>query len=320
MKKIFITSCGAYLPQKIVSNDDLTKIIDTSDEWIVSRTGIKNRHIANKQESTSYMAIQAAKEAISQHLEIADKIDAIIVATTTPDQMFPSTATKVHAALGLKNICAFDVQAVCSGFIYAASVATSMIKAGAATTVLVIGVDKMSKILNWKDRNTCILFGDGAGAVILTENAEKNNSGIIDFNLSADGNLGQILHTSGEINSAEPCGHVVMQGKEVFRHAVEKMSSSMELLLTSNKISINNIDWIIPHQANIRIINAIAAKMNIPIEKIVRTLRNQANTSAATIPLALYSQFKHGQLKRGDLIMLAAAGGGFTWGSMLLRW
>ena len=320
MKKVFITSCGAYLPQKTVSNDDLVKIVDTSDEWIFTRTGIKSRHIANDEESTSYMATQAAKEAISQQPGIADKIDAIIVATTTPDQIFPSTATKVQAALGLKNICAFDIQAVCSGFLYAVSVANCMIQAGAASNVLVIGADKMSKIIDWKDRATCVLFGDGAGAVILTENTQSDNSGIIASNISADGNLGQILYTNGEISSKEPCGHIVMHGKEVFRHAVEKMSSSMQYLLTANEISINDINWIIPHQANIRIINAIASKMNVPIEKIVITLQNQANTSAATIPLALHNQFKQGKLKKGDLIMLTAAGGGFTWGSILLRW
>ena len=319
-RKSFILSCGSYLPKKIVSNDDLAKTVETSHEWIVERTGIESRHIANDEESTTFMATQAAKQAISRNPEIAEKIDAIIVATTTPDQLFPSTATKVQAELGLKNSCAFDIQAVCAGFLYAISVADSMIKSGLASTILVIGADKMSKIVDWTDRGTCILFGDGAGAVILTTNTQSNNSGILEAKLSADGKLGNILYTDGEVCSTKPSGHIIMNGREVFKHAVEKMSSSMEQVLTSQNMQVEDLDWVIPHQANTRIISAIAKKLNVPTEKIVITLQNQANTSAATIPLALNYHYNQGKLKRGDLIMLTAAGGGFTWGSMLLRW
>jgi 3-oxoacyl-[acyl-carrier-protein] synthase-3 len=319
-KKSFILSCGSYLPKKILSNNEIAKTVETSHEWIVERTGIENRHIANDDETTSFMAIEAAKQAIARNPEVADKIDTVIVATTTPDQIFPATATKVQAALGLKKSCAFDIQAVCSGFLYALSVADSMIKSGLSSTILVIGADKMSKIVDWNDRGTCILFGDGAGAVILTSNSQQNNSGIIAAKLSADGDLGNILYTDGEVCSTKPSGHIVMNGREVFKHAVEKMSSSMEQVLASQNMTAENLDWVIPHQANSRIISAIGKKLNLPAEKIVITLQNQANTSAATIPLALNYHYNQGKLSRGDLIMLTAAGGGFTWGSMLLRW
>ena len=319
-KKSFILSCGSYLPKKTLSNDDLAKTVKTSHEWIVERTGIENRHIANEEETTTFMASQAAKQAISRNPEIADKIDTIIVATTTPDQIFPATAPKVQAALGLKSLCAFDIQAVCSGFLYAISVADSMIKSGSASTILVIGADKMSKIVDWNDRGTCILFGDGAGAVILTTNTQSNNSGIIESRLLADGNLENILYTDSEVCSTKTAGHIIMNGREVFKNAVEKISSSMEEVLASQNMQVEDLDWVIPHQANARIISAIAKKLNVPTEKIVITLQDQANTSAATIPLALNYHYNQGKLKRGDLIMLTAAGGGFTWGSMLLRW
>ncbi len=319
-QKSFILSCGSYLPKKTLSNNDLAKTVETSHEWIVERTGIENRHIANEEETTTFMATQAAKQAISRNPEIADKIDTIIVATTTPDQIFPATAPKVQAALGLKNLCAFDIQAVCSGFLYAISVADSMIKSGLSSTILVIGADKMSKIVDWNDRSTCILFGDGAGAIILTTNTQLNNSGIIETELSADGKLGNILYTDRKSCATKTYEHIIMNGREVFKHAVEKMSSSMEKLLISQNLKAEDLDWVIPHQANTRIISAIAKKLNVPTEKIVITLQNQANTSAATIPLALNHHYNQGKLKRGDLIMLTAAGGGFTWGSMLLRW
>ena len=311
MRKSYILSCGSYLPKKIVSNEELSKTIDTSDEWIFTRTGIKNRHIADAEETTSFMATEAAKQAISRVPEIASQIDAVICATTTPDQIFPSTATKIQSALGLAKGCAFDLQAVCSGFLYGLTLADSLIKSGQVTTALVIGAEKMSSIVNWQDRGTCVLFGDGAGAVIVSK-TENSQSLIIDSHLCADGDLGCILYTDDS--------GIVMNGREVFRHGIEKMSSEMESLLTAHNLTSADIDWVIPHQANLRMITAIAERLQVPMEKIVVSLQNQANTSAATIPLALCQHFNDGKLKRGDLILMAAAGGGFTWGATLLRW
>lgn len=313
----YILSCGSYLPKNVTTNEDLSKIVDTNDEWIFTRTGIKSRHIASDDETTSYMATEAARKAIAQYPEIKDEIDAIIVATTSPDQVFPSTAAKVQANLDLKSGCAFDIQAVCSGFLYALSLADSMVKSGQARVVLVIGAETMSKMVDWNDRTTCVLFGDGAGAVLVAKNESEDNSGIIASKLCADGKLGDILYTKAGDRTSN-C--IVMEGKEVFRHGVEKMSSSMASLLAENNLTVNDVNWVIPHQANIRMISAIANKLDIPMEKIVVTLETQANTSAATIPLALDYHYRLGKLKRGDLIAMAAAGGGFTWGAMLLRW
>lgn len=330
MNKSHIVASGSYLPQKILTNEDLSKIVDTSDEWITSRTGIKQRHIAAENETTSQMASAAAKNAINKSGINKSDIDLIIVATTTPDKTFPSTATIVQAELGILHAAAFDVQAVCSGFLYSMSIANSMIESGNFKKALVIGADKMSSILNWEDRNTCVLFGDGAGAVILSaavndvdDNSDRDNkarldSGIIDSEIASDGTLGEILYSSGGVSTTNNSGHLVMQGKEVFRHAVEKMSSAVANLMQKNNLSIDDIDWLIPHQANIRIINYMATKMSMPEEKIISTVSNHANTSAASIPLAL--DYACAKFKKGDTIMLSAAGAGFTWGALLLKW
>lgn len=311
--KPYINAVGSYLPKKILTNDDLALKLETSDEWIYSRTGIKQRHIAEGLETTSYMATQAALSALQSNPALKEEIDAIIVATTSPEQVFPSVAAKVQAGLNINPICAFDVQAVCSGFLYAMTIASSMIISGAARNVLVIGAESMSKIVNWEDRGTCVLFGDGAGAVILSRNDVLENSGIIEANVCAQGALADILYTNKD-------NHVVMNGREVFRHGVEKMTNSLVSLLGKHHLSADNLDWVVPHQANIRMITAIAEKSGVPLEKFVITLDQQANTSAATIPLALDHLYRSGKLKRGDLIAMAAAGGGFTWGALLIRW
>lgn len=314
----FIASTGSYLPDNIVTNDDLSKTIDTSDEWIFTRTGIKTRHIASGDECTSHMAVKAAKNAIKKANFNINDIDLIIVATTTPDRTFPSTATMVQGLLGIKKGAAFDVQAVCSGFIYAMAVADSLLKSGAFNHALVIGAEKMSALLDWKDRNTCVLFGDAAGAVIISKGKDSSTDrGIIDFKLASDGSLSDILYTTGGVCHGQKSGHVVMNGKEVFKKAVESMSSAMVELLHKNNLTADDIQFFIPHQANIRIINFIANKLNISEDKFVITMDKHANTSAASIPVAL--DYASDKIKSGDNIMLAAAGGGFTWGAMLLR-
>ncbi|NRA73257.1 MAG: ketoacyl-ACP synthase III [Rickettsiales bacterium] len=312
-----IIATGSYLPKKVVTNDDFTKTLDTSDEWIFSRTGIKSRHIASDTETTSVMATNAAKKAIKNSKEInADSIDGIIVATTTPDLTFPSVAAKVQALLNIKKAFAFDVQAVCSGFLYALHVADSLLKTSTAENILVIGADKMSKILNWSDRSTCVLFGDGAGAVIISK--QNNQKGIVDFHIETDGNLEKILYTDGGVVSTQSSGHVVMKGREVFKHAVEKMIATSKTLLKRNNLTTSDIKWVIPHQANHRIMLSIIDKLHIPEEKLISTVKTHANTSAASIPIALDCCSK--QLKKGDLILFIAAGAGFTWGSTLIYW
>lgn len=318
MTKSVITSTGSYLPKKIITNTELSKTVDTSDEWISTRTGIKQRHISEEKETTSYMAAEAAKKAISNSGLSKNDIDLIIVATTTPDSTFPSTACKVQDAIGAGNAAAFDIQAVCSGFLYGLSVADSMIKSGAFKNILLIGADKMSSVVDWKDRSTCVLFGDGAGAFIISS-SDKGESGIISSKIQSDGSLGKILHTSGGTATTQTAGFVQMEGREVFKHAVQKMTSSMEELLKSHNMTHSDIDWIVPHQANIRIIELIAKKMDLPQDKIITTIDKHSNTSAASIPLAIDTA-GISKFKKGDKILLTAAGGGFTWGSILLVW
>jgi 3-oxoacyl-[acyl-carrier-protein] synthase-3 len=313
----YISGVGGYLPSKIVTNDDLSKFLDTSDEWIYSRTGMSQRHIAHENETTSDMSAQAAKIAI-QNAKIQPKdIDLIIVATTTPDKTFPSVAAITQAKLGIKDCAAFDIQAVCSGFIYALSVADGLIKTGNYNNALVIGADKMSSLLDWADRSTCVLFGDGAGAVILSKSSSKK-SGIVDSTIHADGSLEEILYTSGGVATNQKTGVVKMNGKEVYRHAIEKMSSSIIGIMKKHNIKNEDIDFVVPHQANIRIIQSIATKLGIAENKTIITVKNHSNTSAATIPLALFENYH--KFKRGNYIILTAAGGGFTWGSVLMRW
>ncbi|PPR35601.1 MAG: 3-oxoacyl-[acyl-carrier-protein] synthase 3 [Alphaproteobacteria bacterium MarineAlpha6_Bin4] len=314
-----ILGCGSYLPKKIVTNNDLSKKIDTSDEWIKTRTGIKQRYIASKNQLNSDLGFQAARKAIkNSKIKISD-IDLIIVATSTPDHTFPSTATKIQAKLGLKKGFAFDVQAACSGFIYAISIADNYISNKQAKNVLVIGSEIFSRILDWNDRSTCVLFGDGAGAIVLSDN-KKKNSGIISTELYSDGRFYDLLYVNGGVSSNQKSGHVKMKGKEVFRHAVEKLSNCIELSLKKNNLVKDQIDWIIPHQANKRIMDMTANKLGIPREKILITIDRYANTSSASIPLTLDYALSKKIIKRGQIVVLEAIGGGLTWGCSILKY
>ena len=313
-----IIGTGSYLPAHILSNEALSKQVDTNDEWIVSRTGIKQRHIVAEGEFTSDLASMAAKRAIEAAKIDVNKIDMIIVCTTTADRSFPSVAVMVQAKLGIKDIPAFDVQAVCAGFVYGLSIADNFIKTGSMKTILVIGAESMSKLVDWQDRNTCVLFGDGAGAVILQ--ADENHEGIIACQIKADGSQESILYTDGGISLNQSAGKIKMSGREVFKNAVEKMSQSILDLLAISNYSKEDLTWVIPHQANARILDAISTRLDVPAEKMVMTLDKQANTSAATIPLALDHHVKLGLIKANDLIMLTALGAGLTWGGCILRW
>lgn len=301
-----------------MTNADLEKIVDTSDEWITQRSGIKQRHIANETETTSYMATKAAQKALHDAGLTANDIDGIVVATTTPDQTFPSVAVKVQAALGVPTGIAFDVQAVCTGFIYALATADNFIKAGQLKRVLVIGAEKMSAVIDWKDRTTCVLFGDGAGAVIL-EAKDGEQGGILSTHLYADGNYKDILYTDGGVSTTGDSGHIVMHGREVFKHAVKLMAGAVNAALEANDLTSDKVDWLVPHQANARIIEATAKKLKLPMERVVMTVENHGNTSAASIPLAFDQAMKEGKIKAGESVLFEALGGGLTWGSALVR-
>ncbi|MDC3063961.1 ketoacyl-ACP synthase III [Alphaproteobacteria bacterium] len=321
---ILLTGIGSYLPKKIISNNDLTKFLDTSDEWIAKRTGIKYRHFVEDNELTSDMGTNAAKLAILDAGLKSTDIDLIIVATTTPDNTFPSTASKIQKNLGCKAV-SFDVQAVCAGFIYAISIGTSMLKDSHGSKCLIIGSDSMSKILDWKDRSTAVLFGDGAGAVILEKGIVKNKFidnnqwGILATKIFTDGEHYDLLSTDGGVSKNKSIGLLRMNGKEVFKHAVEKLSSSLLMCLEECNMNINDIDWFIPHQANQRIINAVSNKVKIPHDKIISTISTHGNTSAASIPLALNHAIKKGNINNGDILALQAIGGGLSWGSIILK-
>jgi len=322
LKKSLLVGCGSYLPQRIVTNDELSKTVDTSDEWITKRTGIKQRHIAAEGEITSDLAVNAARDALERaDMTIAD-IDLIIVATTTPDDTFPSTATKVQAKLGMDHGAAFDIQAVCAGFIYALATADNFIKTGQARAVLVIGAETFSRILDWEDRTTCVLFGDGAGAIVLrsAENAEiESDFGVMSTHLHSDGRHRDVLYVDGGPSSSQTVGHVRMAGQEVFRHAVSKLSGVIDEALAANGLDSSAVDWLIPHQANSRIIKSMAQKMKLPEEKVVSTIARHANTSAASVPLALTEAVVDGRVKNGDLVLFEAIGGGLVWGAGLVR-
>jgi 3-oxoacyl-[acyl-carrier-protein] synthase-3 len=322
VKKIInskIISCGSFLPENILTNTDLEKTVDTTDAWIFERTGIKQRHIADKKHLTSDISYFAALEAIKKSGLKASDIDMIIVATTTPDLTFPATATIVQSKLGIKNGFAFDVQAVCSGFIYALNIADNFIKVGQVKNVLVIGADILSRIVDWKDRNTCVLFGDGAGAVVVSATDEQN-TGILASELHSDGDYCNILNTTGGTSSTGNSGFITMMGKEVFKHAVEKMSKCVIDVLKKVDLDVKDIDLLIPHQANSRILLAVAKKIGLEEEKVIITLASQANTSAATIPLALDYAMQNGRIKKGDIVVMEALGGGLTWGGIVIRW
>jgi 3-oxoacyl-[acyl-carrier-protein] synthase III len=318
-----IAGCGAYLPQTILTNADLEKRVDTTDEWIVQRTGIRQRHISRDDEPSSMMAAMAAREAMKQGGFINSDIDGVIVATSTPDTTFPSVAIRVQAALELPAGPAMDVNAACSGFIYALTVADNMITTGQCKRMLVIGAEKMSSILDWKDRTTCVLFGDGAGAVILEADAgakgKSTDRGILSTHLYGDGRLKDILYTTGGTSTTGDAGFIVMEGREVFRHAVQFMADIVAEVLTRNQIKAEQIDWLVPHQANIRIIEATARKLDMSMDRVVVTVDHHGNTSAASIPLALCEAVKDGRVKKGSLILLEALGAGLTWGAALVR-
>lgn len=314
-----IIATGSYLPQKTLTNFDVAKIVDTTDEWIVERTGIKQRHIAAENELTSDIATKAVLELLKTSAIKAEDIELIILATTTPDLTFPATATKVQSNINAKNAFAFDVQAVCSGFVYALATADNFIKSGQVKNALVIGADIISRIVDWKDRNTCILFGDGAGAVLLQATSEENR-GIMATDLHSDGSLNDILKTSGGTAFNQQSGFISMSGKEVFKHAVEKMSGSVLSALKKVSLTTQDIDLLVPHQANIRILNSVAKKLKLPPEKVMITVQDHANTSAASIPLALDKANREAKIKENDIVVFEALGGGITWGSIVVRW
>jgi 3-oxoacyl-[acyl-carrier-protein] synthase-3 len=323
-RRAVISSTGHYLPEKILTNDDLAKMVDTSDEWIQQRTGIKERRIAAGDQATSDLAIHAARQALETGGFKPDDIDGIIVATTTPDETFPAVAVKVQRALGIPICMAFDLQAVCTGFVYALGVANSFILSGQCRRILVIGAEKISSILDWQDRTTCVLFADGAGAVVLELDEGGGGTiedrGIISTHLYANGALNDILYTSGGPSTSGHAGFIVMEGKEVFKHAVKYLADVVVEVLEKNNITGSDLDWLVPHQANIRIIEATAKKLNLPMEKVVLTVERHGNTSAASIPLALHEAVAGGRIQRGDLILLEALGGGLTWGAALIRY
>ena len=318
-----IRGIGSYLPANKVSNADLEKMVDTSDDWIVQRTGIRNRHIAAEGETTSQLATHAAKEALAHAGLTAQDIDLVVVATSSPDYTFPSTATQVQAAIGMHHGAAFDVQAVCSGFVYAVTIADKFLTSGSHKRALVIGAETFSRLLDWNDRTTCVLFGDGAGAVVL-EAQEGTGSvkdrGVLTTHLRSDGRHREKLYVDGGPSSTKTVGHLRMQGKDVFRHAVSMVTDVMVDAFAATGTSANDLDWFVPHQANRRIIDASAEKLGIAPEKIVVTVDQHGNTSAASIPLALATAVKDGRIKPGQLVMIEAMGGGFTWGSALIRW
>ena len=318
-RRAILAGTGSALPRTRVSNAELARRVDTSDEWIVERTGIRFRHIAEPDETTATLGADAAKQALAAAgLEPAD-IGLIIVATATPDNTFPASATKVQALLGVPDCIAFDVAAVCSGFLYAVSVADSMLRTGAAKHALVIGSETFSRILDWEDRTTCVLFGDGAGAIVLSAEEVADDRGILATRLHAEGKYADMLYVDGGPSTTGTVGHVRMQGREVFRHAVTNLASVLGEVMSDVGLSAADIDWVVPHQANKRIIDATAKKLGLPAERVVLTVDQHANTSAASVPLALDLAVRDGRNKRGDLVVLEAMGGGFTWGAAVLR-
>lgn len=313
-----ILGCGAYLPERIVNNAELSLSLDTNDEWIRSRTGILQRHIAGNDEYTSHLALKASQNALDDAGLKASSIDLIITCSTTPDNSFPSIASKLQTYLGLNNVPSFDLQAVCSGFVYGLHVADSLIESRKYRTILLVGAEKMSSLLDWSDRTTCVLFGDGAGTVILQYS--EDSSGIIDSNIYSDGRYFDILYTDGGVSTDGKSGKIKMKGREVFRHAVEKMSKSAEDILHNNNFIIDDVNYFIPHQANIRIIDAVIERLKINPSKVVKTVAQHANCSAASIPLALASLKSYANIKKGDILLFTAIGAGITWGSVLIRW
>ncbi|MEM8950291.1 MAG: beta-ketoacyl-ACP synthase III [Pseudomonadota bacterium] len=323
MRRACIIGTGAYLPAKVVSNDELAKTVDTSDSWIVERTGIHQRHIAAENELTSDLATAAARQALERAGVSAADLDLIVVATTTPDHTFPASATAVQQKLGADKAAAFDVQAVCSGFVYALAVADNFIKAGQADRVLVIGAETFSRLLDWSDRATCVLFGDGAGAVVLQAEdgaGDVDDRGVLATHLGSDGRHYEALYVDGGPSSTGTTGHVRMNGREVFRHAVGALTGATEKVLDAAGVSADKVDWLVPHQANYRILQAVAQRLALDSERILVTVGHHANTSAASIPLALAEADAAGRFVRDQLLVMNAMGGGFSWGAALVRW
>jgi len=322
-----ILGCGSYLPERVVTNAELAKTVDTSDEWIVERSGIRQRHIASDGQFTSDLALKAAERALEHASIKAKNVDMVIVATTTPDNTFPATATKVQHNLGMTTGAAFDIQAVCSGFVFALSVADNMIKGGQADTIVVIGAETFSRILDWEDRGTCVLFGDGAGAVVLQASPDDvpdedtiTAQGILSTHIHSNGSTRDLLYVDGGPSSTQTVGHVRMVGREVFRHAVTNLANIVGETLDAHGLHSDDLDWLVPHQANKRILDSTVRKLGMSADRVVVTVDRHANTSAASIPLALDEAVKDGRIKRGDLVLMEAMGGGLTWGSGLVRW
>jgi 3-oxoacyl-[acyl-carrier-protein] synthase-3 len=318
-----IAGVGAYLPDNVVTNAELAKKVDTTDEWIRERTGIRQRHIVRQDEKTSDLAVEASRRALLSAGIDAGELDLIVCATTTPDQTFPATATAVQARLGMNRGAAFDVQAVCSGFIYGMAVADSFIKTGMAKTVLLVGAETMSRLMDWNDRTTCVLFGDGAGAVVLQAaegDGSNHDRGVLNSKIYSDGRLSHLLYVDGGPSTTGTTGHLRMEGKEVFRHAVTNISASIVASAAEAGVAISDIDWFVPHQANQRILDGTARKLGIDSAKVVSTVAQHGNTSAASVPLALATAVADGRIKKGQLVLLEAMGGGFTWGASLIRW
>ena len=317
-----VTGCGGYLPDRVVTNDELARKVDTSDAWISERTGIRERHIADDDQHTSDLALEAARRALDAAGRTPDEIDLIIVATTTPDLTFPSTAAIVQAKLGANHGAAFDIQAVCTGFVYALSTAEKFLIAGQHKRALVIGAETFSRILDWDDRTTCVLFGDGAGAFVVEASEQQNDAaprGVLSSYLRSDGRLVDLLHVDGGVSTTRTAGHVRMQGNKVFREAVTRISQAMEAVCDEVAIAPHEIDWFVPHQANQRIIQGVVKKLNLRADQVISTIAGHGNTSAASIPLAYTVGVEDGRIKPNDLVMLEAMGGGLTWGAALLR-
>lgn len=318
-----IVGCGAYLPERILTNAEIAQMVDTSDEWITARTGIRRRHIASEGETTADLALTAAQKALADSKIGIDAVDLIIVATTTPDETFPAVATSIQSRLGMTRGAAFDVQAVCSGFIYGLAVADNFIKAGQADTVLLIGAETMSRLLDWSDRSTCVLFGDGAGAIVLQRGkgrGDASDRGVLNTKLYSDGRLHDLLYVDGGPSTTGTTGHLRMLGRDVFRHAVINIADSIEASAKHGGVRISDIDWFVPHQANQRILDATARRLHADPRRFVSTISEHGNTSAASVPLALDAAVSDGRIKRGDLVLLEAMGGGLTWGAALIRW
>lgn len=323
IRRSVVVGTGSYLPERILTNAELAATVDTTDEWIVERTGIRERHIAADGELTSDLGVAAARRALAAAGLGPDDVDLIVVATATPDQTFPACATVIQHKLGMVHGVAFDVAAVCSGFLYALSVADAMLVTGAANTALVIGAETFSRLLDWNDRGTCVLFGDGAGAVVLrAEDASGTSAdrGILASKLHSDGRFNDLLYVDGGPGSTGTVGKLRMKGREVFRHAVTNLAAVMTETLAAAGLAASDVAWVVPHQANLRILEGTAKKLGLPIERVIVTVDAHANTSAASVPLALDAAVRDGRIKRGDLLILEAMGGGFTWGAAAVRW